>query len=222
MDDVAVAWSTGKDAALALWEVAADSDCRVVELFTTVSAATDAVRGHDVPRTLLSRQAVALGYPLRVVELPDAPDAYERHLGATFDAYDRRGIDRVVYAYVFVAPIREYRDSLLADHALDGYWPLWNLNTTDLVTDVLDAGFRATVVAVNGESLDASYVGRELNEHFLDDLPSMVDPCGENGEFHTFVWDGPVFETPVTVETTSTVTRVLGETEYHYADLSLS
>ena len=177
MDDVAVAWSTGKDAALALQTVAADPGYQVVELFTTVTTETGTVRGHDVPRSLLARQADTLGYPLRVVDVPDEPDAYERHLRATFDAYDRRGIDRVVYADLFVEPIREYRESLLADH----------------------------------------------DRSFLADLTDDTDPCGENGEFHTFVRDGPLFASSVPVETAGRTTRTVeggarGGT-YHYCDL---
>ena len=221
MADVAVAWSTGKDAALALAEAAADPDLRVAELFTTVEAASGRVRGHGVEGGLLDRQVDALGYPHRTV--PDSEGAYERHLEAVFDAYDRRGIDRVVYADLYLADIREYRESLLADHDLTGHWPLWGRDTGNLADAFLDRGFEATVVRADADALPASAVCRDYDRAFLADLPEDVDPCGENGAFHTFVRDGPCFASPVVVEragrTTRTVERGAHGGAYHYCDL---
>lgn len=223
MADVAVAWSTGKDAALALAEVAADPDVRVVELFTTVEAASSRVRGHGVDGAVLDRQVAALDFPHRTVPVPDDEGAYERHLGALFDTYDRRGIDRVVYADLYVESIREYRESLLADHGLAGHWPLWNRESDAVAEDFLDRGFEATVVRADADVLPARAVCRDYDRAFLADLPEGVDPCGENGAFHTFVRNGPPFDSPVAVETAGLTTRTVqrgahGGT-YHYCDL---
>jgi uncharacterized protein (TIGR00290 family) len=220
--DVALAWSTGKDAALALDALAADPDCEVVELFTTLRDGR--VRGHGVPRELVDRQADALGYPLRAIALPegDGTDGYERHLRATFDAYARRGIDRVVYADLFVESIREYREGLLADAAIEGWWPLWGRETRELAEWFCDE-FAATVARVDGDVLDETATCRRFDRSFLADLPEGADPCGEHGAFHTFVTDGPVFDHPVAVESvgrhTETVERGSHGGTYHYCDL---
>ena len=223
MADVAVAWSTGKDAALALQAVAADPDLRVAELFTTVEAASGRVRGHGLDGRLLARQVDALGYPHRAVAVPDADDAYERHLGALFDAYNRRGIDRVVYADIFLDDVRKYRESLLDGHGLVGHWPLWGRDTADLAETFLADGFAATVVRVDADALPAAAVCRDYDRAFLADRPDDVDPCGERGAFHTFVRDGPLFDSPVAVGSrgrrTETIERGAHGGTYHCCDL---
>jgi len=225
MDEVAVAWSTGKDAAVALREVAADPDIEVVELLTTVSAATGRVRGHGVPSDVLERQADALGYPLRTVELPDDDGGYERALRAALDTYEHRGIDRVVYGDLFVESVREYRESLLAEFDVEGHWPLWGRESRDVVEAFHDAGFEATVVRVDGDRLDPPAVCRDFDAAFRADLPEGADPCGEDGAFHTFVRDGPLFGAPVPVRaadrTTLTVAEGPHSGTYHYCDLEL-
>jgi diphthamide synthase (EF-2-diphthine--ammonia ligase) len=226
MEDVAVAWSTGKDAALALRAVAADPDLRVAELFTTVGATSGRVRGHGLDGRLLDRQVVALDFPHRTVPVPDSEGAYERHLGAVLDAYDRRGIDRVVYADLYVASIREYRESLLADRGIAGHWPLWGRDTAALADDFRDRGFEATVVRADADALPEAAVCRDYDRAFLADLPEAVDPCGENGAFHTFVRDGPLFDSPVAVESrgrhTETVERGAHSGRFYYCDLAPS
>jgi diphthamide synthase (EF-2-diphthine--ammonia ligase) len=223
MEDVAVAWSTGKDAALALAAVAADPDVRVAELFTTVEAASGRVRGHGVDSTLLDRQVAALDFPHRTVPIPDSEGAYGRHLGALFDTYARRGIGRVVYADLYVESIREYRESLLAERGLAGHWPLWGREADAVAEDFLDRGFEATVVRADADVLPVEAACRDYDRAFLADLPPEADPCGENGAFHTFVRDGPLFASPVAVETVGRTTRTVergahGGT-YHYCDL---
>jgi len=222
-DRAVLSWSGGKDAALALGAIrdSDDPEVEVERLLTTVSAETDRVTMHGVRPDLVRRQASAAGLPLDLVELPADPsnDEYERVMAATMRGYADRGIDRVVFADLFLEDVREYRESNLADSPLRGHWPLWGRDTADLAATFLSRGFSATVVCVDGSALDRSFVGRPFDRSFLADLPEAVDPCGENGEFHTFVHDGPTFDRPVRVETGRRVTREVQGVEFHYCDL---
>ncbi|PSP79223.1 ATP-binding protein [Halobacteriales archaeon QS_1_68_20] len=221
---VAVAWSGGKDAALALHRLREREDAEIVELFTTATADGPTTM-HRIPRGLIERQVEVLGVPVRFVDLPGGGgnEGYRATMDDLFADYERRGIDRVVYGDLRLEDVRAYRESMLADRDLDGWWPLWGTDTADLAREFLAAGFEATVVCVDGDALDRSVVGRNYDEAFLDSLPEGVDPAGENGEFHTFVRDGPPFAAPVPVtcgEGTTHEREVDGETvRLHYCDL---
>jgi uncharacterized protein (TIGR00290 family) len=221
MNRVVVSWSGGKDAATALWEVANDPERAVVELLTTVNAENGRVSMHGVRGDLLERQATSLGYPLRTVEIPPKAgnDEYERRFEPVVADYEERGIDHVVFADLFLEGVRDYRAERLDGRDVAGDWPLWGRDTADLVDSFLDAGFRARVACVDGSALDASFAGRELDRAFLEDLPDDVDPCGEHGEFHTFVYDGPTFDESIEVTAGETVSKSVGEGTYHYCDL---
>lgn len=218
---VVLSWSGGKDAAYALYELQQQAALRVEELLTTVSADTDRVSVHGVRRSLLDAQADAVGLPVRVVSLPDPcpDDVYEARMGAVTTDYVRRGVDLVAFADRFLSDVREYRTERLDGTGLVGCWPLWGRDTAELAAAFLDAGFEATVVAVDGDALAESFAGRPYDESFLAALPDGVDPCGERGEFHTFVHDGPVFDEPLDVDVGETTTRHRGEGVFHYADL---
>jgi uncharacterized protein (TIGR00290 family) len=212
-----LSWSGGKDAAFSLHELGVDG---VAELLTTVSE-NGRSSMHGVRRELYEAQAESVGLPIRFVELPEdcSNEEYESHMAAAMVEYESDGIEHVAFADLFLEDVRAYREERLAETAIDGYWPLWGRDTTEQVRVFLDAGFRATVVAVEGSQLDTSFAGREFDEAFLADLPASVDPCGENGEFHTFVWDGPAFDSPVSFEAGKTVTCEVGDSEFHYSDL---
>ena len=221
MDHVVVSWSGGKDASLALWETIQDPTTEVVELLTTVDEANDRVSMHGVREELLDRQAAALDLPIRKVPIPEecVNETYERRMTEAVADYEARGVDRIVFADLFLEEVREYRESRLADTDLGGSWPLWGRDTADVARAFLDAGFRATVACVDADALGPEWAGRELDDAFFADLPAAVDPCGEHGEFHTFVTDGPTFDEPVPVDVADVVTRPVEEGEYHYADL---
>lgn len=223
MDDVVVAWSGGKDCTLALAELRAESD-GIVELLTTINDEHGRSTMHGVRRGLHERQAAALGLPINLVSLPPEPDndTYEAAMVRAFERYRRRGVRRVVFADVFLDDVRRYREDQLDGTDLDGWWPLWGRDTTALAEGFIDRGFEAVVVAADAEVFDASTVGRPFDRPFLRELPADVDPCGEHGEFHTFVRDGPIFDAPVPVEVAETVTRPVGDGEFHYADLRLA
>ncbi len=223
MDEVVLAWSGGKDCSFALAELRA-AGVNAVELLTTINVEHDRSTMHGVRRSLHERQAAALGRPIRFVELPPEPDneTYEAAMARELDRYRRRGIGRVVFADVFLEDVRRYREDQLEGTELEGWWPLWNRDTAALAEAFVDRGFEAVVVAADAELLDASAVGRRFDREFLRGLPPDVDPCGEHGEFHTFVHNGPIFEEPVPVEVGETVTQPVGEGEFHYADIRLA
>jgi len=194
---VLVAWSGGKDSLMALWKL--PSEYEVVALVTNIQASEERISVHGVRRELLDRQAAALGLPLHIVELPDAPSnaEYEARVEAVFAPFRERGITHVVYGDLFLPDVREYRDAHLQRMGMQGVYPLWEQDTRALIQEFIAAGFKTVVTAVDTTQLDASFVGRELDMAFVRDLLPGIDPCGENGEFHTFVYAGPLFRQPV-------------------------
>ncbi|MCD2186663.1 adenine nucleotide alpha hydrolase [Actinomycetospora soli] len=192
-----VSWSCGKDAARALHEVRTDQE--VGGLLTTVT--DGAVAMSRVPVACLRAQAASLGLPLRTVDLPwPCPnEVYEERTGAALAALRADGVDTVVFGDLFLDDVRAYRERSLDGAGLLPRFPLWSRRTDLLARQMLDGGTRAVVVCVDPAQAPPEIVGRAWDERLLDELPSGVDPCGENGEFHTFVTDGPGFERPVDV-----------------------
>lgn len=237
MPAAALAWSGGKDCSLALHAIrtgglgadgtgttldpAVPEDLVVEELLTTVTAEYDRVSMHGVRRELLERQSAALDLPVRTVEIPDEcpMDRYRELMLEGLADCESAGVDAVVYADLFLEEIRAAREDLLGSVDLVGRWPLWGLDTTALAEAFLALGFEARVVCVDASALDRSFAGRRFDADFLADLPADVDPCGEHGEFHTFVTDGPPFDHAVAVETGDVVERSLDEGRFVYADL---
>ena len=217
---IAVSWSGGKDCAVALRELRADPDATVAELLTTVREDVQRSSMHGVRREHHEAQADALGLPLRVVELPAGVDNddYETRMRETHAAMASDGIERVAFADLFLEDVRAYREANLADAPVDGVWPLWGRDTADLAREFAD-DFDAVVVCVDDDAVDESFAGRPFDRAFLADLPDGVDPCGENGEFHTFVRDGPGFDERVDVGPTERVTKPVGDGTFHYCEL---
>jgi len=195
--DVLVAWSGGKDSALALREIVRDGRYRVAALLTTVTREYDRISMHGVRRTLLERQAASLGLPLeQVVISPGATnDEYEGKMASTLEALRDRmpGLDTVVFGDLFLADIRAYRERMLARTGMRALFPLWLRDTRALAHEFVRLGYRAVLVCVDADQLTPEFAGREFDADLLRDIPSTVDPCGENGEFHTFVYAGPGF-----------------------------
>lgn len=221
MDRVVLAWSGGKDAAFALSELRRDPDVEVIEFLTTLSEEYDRSSMHGVRRELYDRQADAAGLPIRYVSIPagGTNEEYEERMATALTDYRDRGIDAVAFADLYLEDVRAYRQEQLSQVPLDGLFPLWGRDTATLVTEILEAGFRATVVCVDGDVLDESFAGREMDRAFLDDLPDGIDPCGENGEFHTFVHDGRILAEPIAVTPGERVTREIDGHPFHYSDL---
>lgn len=203
-----VSWSGGKDAAFALAVARETPGTVVAGLHTTVLAGGE-VAASFVPCTLVATQAASLGLPLETVELPSPcpNDVYEERTRASWAALRGRGATEVVYGDLFLADIRAYREQALAGTGLAARFPLWQRSTAALAREMLDRGVRAIVVCVDPTRAPAAIAGRAWDADLLRELPEGVDPCGENGEFHTLVTDGPGFAHPVTASVTGTAER---------------
>ena len=194
--------SGGKDSAWALHELRSSVQMNVVGLFTTFRESDGRVSMHGVRRTLIEEQAHAAGLPLTAIELPDPcpSEEYEARMGEAMKAAEANGIQGIAFADLFLDDVRRYRERKLAlTTTLRPIFPLWKLPTWDLAQRMVGAGLRARVVAVDRRRLDESFLGREFDRAFLTDLPEEVDPCGENGEFHTFVYGGPMLDREIHV-----------------------
>ena len=209
VEPVVVCWSGGKDSAMALGAVLGDPALRVASLLTVITADYDRVSLHGVRRSLLDRQAEALGLPLEVVSLAaGASEAeYEEAMRRLLERYKGQGVSRCVFGDLFLREVRERRERNLAKVGMSGLFPLWGRDSGDLAREFIARGFRAILVNVEARRLDASFCGREFDGALLRDLAPDVDPCGENGEFHTFVYDGPAFRRPVAVVRGTVVQR---------------
>ena len=205
---VALSWSGGKDSALTLWALRAQG-VEPSALVTTVTEGYDRISMHGVRRELLARQAQAAGVPLVEIAIPPAcvNDVYDARMAKAFAEPPLRDVDGVAFGDLFLEDIRAYREERLAAAGKRGEFPLWGSDTTVLAREFVSAGFDAFLVCVDPAKLDGSFAGRRYDEALLEDLPAGVDPCGENGEFHTFVAAGPVFSAAVAVEPGEVVER---------------
>jgi uncharacterized protein (TIGR00290 family) len=192
---VLMSWSGGKDSCLALHEIQQAQNCRVAALLTTVTRDYDRISMHGVRRVLLEKQAASLGLPLYQVLISKEAtnEEYEMKMGEAFSVYRDQGIDSIVFGDLFLADIRAYREQFLARHKMRGLFPVWERDTSQFIREFIELGFRAVVTCVDSKVLDQSFAGRTIDAEFLSSLPPQVDPCGENGEFHSFVFDGPIF-----------------------------
>lgn len=223
MRRVALSWSGGKDATFALYQLQA-ADIDSITLITTVGEETDRSSMHGVHRDLYRRQAAAMGLDVRFVALPAGVDneGYRRTIDALYADLAETGIDTVAFGDLQLADVKRFRESILEQTPLAGRWPIWGMDTAELVDAVIDAGITARVVAVDTADLDVSLLGRHLDSEFIDDLPPDVDPAGEGGEYHTFVTDGPMFDQPVPINLGQTVERSVGDTTVGYQELILA
>jgi uncharacterized protein (TIGR00290 family) len=188
-------WSTGKDSALALYHLQRNKDYQVDCLLTSVNTAHDRVSMHGLRREFMLAQAAALGLPLKTIELPEQPDMalYEGRMVEAVSSLRAAGYTHAAFGDIFLEDLRRYREQQLAALGISAVFPLWQRDTGELMHEFIALRFKAVVVCVNTDVLDASFAGRLLDESFLADLPPAVDPCGENGEFHTFCFAGPIF-----------------------------
>jgi uncharacterized protein (TIGR00290 family) len=209
MSDIALSWSGGKDSALALWAMREELDTEPVALLTTFTEDYERVSMHAVRRELLHAQATAVGVPLVEVGIPAvcSNEVYEERMAAALAAPPLDATGTVAFADLFLADIRAYREERLATIGRTASFPVWGRDTAALAERFVAAGFEATLVCVDPSRLDRSFAGRSFNADLLRDLPAEVDPCGENGEFHTFVSAGPIFSAPVAFEHGETVER---------------
>ena len=202
-----MSWSSGKDSAYALHSVGRGVE--VTKLLVTVNESADRVAMHAVRRSLLEQQAERLGLPLHVVAIPSPcpNDVYETRMGEAMDVATGEGVQSVVFGDLFLEDVRLYRERALAPTGIVPVFPLWSRPTDVLAHEIVRTGIRAVLTCVDPAQLSPSFVGRPYDEELLSDLPAAVDPCGERGEFHTFVWDAPAFSSPIPIRKGETVTR---------------
>jgi uncharacterized protein (TIGR00290 family) len=206
---VALSWSGGKDSALALWVLSREHGVVPRALITTVTDAYERISMHGVRRSLLALQVSAVGVPLVEVEIPAActNEVYERRMEQMLASDPMHGVEAVAFGDLFLEDVRSYREDRLATAGKRACFPLWHRDTASLAREFIAAGFEAIIVCVDPTKLDRSFAGRRFDERLLHDLPTGVDPCGENGEFHTFVHAGPILSAPLTIQIGETVER---------------
>jgi uncharacterized protein (TIGR00290 family) len=217
-EKVILSWSGGKDAALVLHQLRNDRRYEVAGLLTTVTEEYDRISMHGVRRVLLERQADSLGLPLEKVLISKntSDEEYNRKMREVLEKCLAAGVSSVAFGDVFLEDVREYREDNLSQIGMKGLFPLWKRDTLELAHRFVDLGFEAVITCVDSSVLDHRFAGRDFDEQFLSDLPPGVDPCGENGEFHSFVYAGPILGTRIPYERGEVVLR---ESRFYYCDL---
>jgi uncharacterized protein (TIGR00290 family) len=217
---VVMSWSGGKDSAMALYELLRSGDYEVVALLASVSDEYRRISHHGVREILLDQQADALGIALEKVYLPSGKsqpctnEVYEQIMGDVLAKFRARAVETVAFGDLFLEDLRAWREANLAKGGMRGVFPNWKRDTTQFARDVIAMGFKAFISCVEGK-VGPGFVGRPFDAEFLADLPPGIDPCGEYGEFHSFVYDGPIFKRPVAVRVGEIVIR----DGRYYADL---
>ena len=211
-------WSAGKDSALAFYELQKTKNYEITALLTTVTKDYDRISMHGVRRVLLELQAESLGFPLEKVFISKntSNGDYESKMRNVLVEYLTAGISSVVFGDISLEDLRKYRENNLSKIGMKGIFPLWKRNTTELAHKFINSGFKAVITCVDSNVLDKMFIGRAFDEQFLSELPFAVDPCGENGEFHSFVYDGPIFRQKILYTTGEVVLR---ESRFYYCDL---
>ena len=209
MKRVLLSWSSGKDSAWTLHRLRQDGDVEVVGLLTTVNESANRVAMHAVRRALLEAQAEAVGLPLWVIPLPSPCTnlEYERIMSQACRRAVAEGIQAIAFGDLYLADVRRYRERQLAGTGLEPVFPLWGIPTAALANEMITAGLQAKITCVDPRVLDRAFAGREFDASFLADLPAHVDPCGENGEFHSFVYNAPEFPAPLPIRAGEIVER---------------
>lgn len=195
-------WSSGKDSALALYKILQNSDYKIEYLVTSVNQQYQRISMHGVRVELLQEQAESIGIPLKIMEIPEMPtmEVYENVMMQTLTELKNEGMQYSVFGDIFLEDLRLYREKQLTKIGFEGVFPIWKVSTKELIQEFISLGFKTIVVCVNEKYLDKSFVGRIIDHDFINDLPENVDVCGENGEFHTFAFDGPIFSKPIDFE----------------------
>ncbi|MBJ6367108.1 diphthine--ammonia ligase [Snuella sp. CAU 1569] len=192
-------WSTGKDSALALYHLLQNPHYEVDELITTVNSHYNRVSMHGLRRELLVAQTNAMNIKSSFIELPEQPsmEVYEQKMGETVTRLKNEGFTHSAFGDIFLEDLRTYREKQLAQQGFKAVFPIWKRDTKELLHQFLDLGFKTIIVCANSKHFNEDFVGTVIDKDFIDNLPEGVDPCGENGEFHTFCFDGPIFKSPI-------------------------
>jgi len=204
-----VSWSGGKDSCMALHQILRDQSYQVVALLTTVTREYERISMHGVRKLLLEQQAESLGLRLHKVYISKGAsnEEYESRMKEVLSQYRGDGVDSIVFGDLFLEDIKQYRERVLAALGMRGVFPIWKADTSELIRRFIESGYKARITCVDPKVLDTSFAGRLIDEELLSELPPDVDPCGENGEFHSFVYDGPLFKEEVRMRVGETVLR---------------
>lgn len=215
---VIISWSGGKDSALALYQAKKNKDHEIASLLTTVTKDYDRISMHGVRQSLLEKQSACLGLPLNKVFISKSKSnrEYESKMKNFLLGQKAKGVSSIVFGDVFLEDLRLYRENNLKKVGLQAFFPLWKTNTSNLAKRFIDLGFKAIITCVDSRVLSKDFVGREFNQQFLADLPPSIDPCGENGEFHSFVYAGPICKQPIACKIGKIV---LKDNRFYYCDL---
>lgn len=218
-EPVVLSWSGGKDSALALREIRRSADHHAVGLLTAITAEHDRVSMHGVRRTLLERQAESIGLPLHIMEISAGAgnEAYEVAMLQALEGFASQGVRTIAFGDLFLRDVRAYREDLVARAGMKAIFPIWGRETAALAAEFIDAGFRAVLTCVDTHAIAPGLAGRRYDHRLLEDLPPSADPCGENGEFHTFVTGGPGMAAEVPVVAGQ---RVLRDGRFMFCDLT--
>lgn len=217
-EKVLLSWSGGKDSALSLFEIKNNNNYEIIALLTTITEDYNRISMHGVASSLLEQQEKYLNIPIEKIFIKknESNEEYENKIKSILTKYQKKGVFSVVFGDVHLEDVRMYRENNLLKIGMKGIFPLWKKNTKKLVNSFIELGFRAIITCVNTDFLNNSFVGRNLNRKFISNLPSNVDPCGENGEYHSFVYDGPIFKNKILFKKGKSVLR---ENRLYYCDL---
>jgi uncharacterized protein (TIGR00290 family) len=218
LKEAILAWSGGKDSAMVLYEIENTKSQKICALLTTLTEDYDRISMHGVRRVLLEQQAASLGFPLEKIYIPknSSNEIYEARMKEKLLVYKNKGITAVIFGDLFLEDVKKYREENLSKIGMHAVFPLWKNDTAKLAERFIDLGFKAIVTCIDSQTVGKEFAGREYNKPFLKDLPSKVDPCGENGEFHTFVYDGPIFRKPVNFKPGEITLR---DNRFYFCDL---
>jgi len=219
MDEkVILTWSGGKDSSMSLHEIMQKPDMEISSLLTTVTGEYNRISMHGVRRELLEHQAESIGFPLEtlIITKNATNDEYESRMKDILLKHKKHGVRTVVFGDIFLDDLRKYREDKLANIGMNAIFPLWKKDTFKLARRFIDNGFKSVISCVDTEVLDRGFSGRDFDASFLADLPDNIDPCGENGEFHTFVFDGPIFKRPISIKKGK---RILRDGRFCFCDI---
>jgi uncharacterized protein (TIGR00290 family) len=210
-------WSGGKDSALALYEIKKNHEYEVVSLLTTITEDYDRISMHGVRRILVEQQARSLDIPLHKVFIPRScsNEEYAAKMTEALTKFKQDGVENVAFGDIFLEEVRKYREDNLAQLNMKGVFPLWGRNSAELVRSFLALGFKAVVSCINTKVLNEKFLGRQMDKDFISELPPNIDPSGENGEFHSFVYEGPIFKEKIGYKRGESVLR----DSFYFCDL---
>ena len=217
-EKIVLSWSGGKDSSMAAHHLLTSQKYEIVSLMTTVTEGYDRISMHGVRRELLERQAASLDLPLHKIMIPQVStnEIYEAKMREAMDHFKGQGVRLVAFGDLFLEDLKQYREERLASAGMTGVFPIWKRDTDELVRTFIGLGFKGILCCVDGRALDGSFAGRFIDDDLLRDLPATADPCGEYGEYHSFVFAGPIFREPIKCKTGE---RQYRNERFHYCDI---